>query len=313
MRELGPKETKTYESFSSFILTLPFASIALMQLAFPFVAPLLPITQQNEPGLWPAYVTGPILAAPFIAGALWFTLRGKFRRITLDRYSISWKSGLKEGRLEWSEILAMRESTSHVLSFEFETRGGLVKVPFAGVAGREELRALVRLRVSNLPREGRAPLYQPWKVWAALALSILVALSIGVLSGWVKETLSPPFTRLQLTTLSSLAHIFPWILLAPYQSYLQPFISSIDLSGENLVYREFPFRKTSIPYGRIIKLEIKETALGFLDELVVHYNNAHLTLPKGHLDLLAVADQLSQKSGRTIQYTASDAMEAAAR
>lgn len=313
MPELGPNETKTYESFASFFITMPFQAMALALFTSPFDAPLLPIKQQADPGLWPAYVTGSILAAPFIAAALGLKLLRNFRTITLDKYGISWKSGRKTGRLEWTEILAMRESASHLLSFEFHTRGGLVKVPTAGVAGWQDLRAVVRQRVPNLPKASQVPSYQPWKVWTALALLILAALCMGMLSGWVKEEFSPPFTRLQLTTLSSMAHIFPWMLLAPYLIYLQPFISSLELTGEELVYREFPRKRINIPYGQITKLEIKETEGGFLNELVVHYNNRELALSRGHLNLLAIADQLSQKSGRSIQYLATDAKEAAAR
>lgn len=279
----------------------------------PFVAPLLPINQQDVPGLWPAYVTGLILASPFIIAALGIKLLEISRKFTLDRYGISYSSAFRQIRIDWNEVDSMRESTSQILSFEFYTKGRIVKIPISGIAAKDELRALVRKRIPQMPNETRKPSYQPRKVWCILLLLFTVSVMLGAFSDWLLDIFSPPFSRIQLRVLSSISHWFPWLLLALYKESLQPFISSLELTGEQLVYREFPRKRINIPYGQITKLEIKETNEGFLNELVVHYNNKNLALSRGHLNLLAIADQLSQKSGRSIQYLATDAKEAAAR
>lgn len=161
MRELEPNETKTYTSFTTIFITIPLQAVALMQLAFPFVVPLLPIKQQDAPGLWPAYVTGPILAAPFFIASLAIALLAKSRKITIDRYGITSHSAFREVRLDWNKVESMRESTSHLLSFEFHTRGRIVNIPIAGIAAKEELRALVRKRIPQIPKEIKRASYQP--------------------------------------------------------------------------------------------------------------------------------------------------------
>lgn len=300
MPELVAYETRTYETQASELIRIPFVVMGVIQLALPFVAPILPVSQQNQSGLWPAYVAGPILAAPFFMTAIGIQLLGKFRRITIDNFCIAWQSGIKNGRLEWDEILAFRESARHGLSFEFETRRGLVSVPIAGLVGLDELRAITRSRIPSRRGLELASAYEPWKVWTFLAIIALIHLALGALSGWLKDTFSPPFTNLQLTVVTSYLYLFPIIFLRILADR-QANICSAKLTDEALIYREFTFKHLSIPYKQIVQIERKETKTGLLWEVVVQTNNSTLVLSRSHPDLELIWEELSRRSNPTIR------------